>query len=57
MRIPWQWLIYVGLISGFLTFSYITRDQPGPRPQLAALFIVTFMVVRAIVRTIEPRSA
>ena len=48
-RISWQWVVYLGLVSGFLAFSYLTRDQPGPRPQLAALFLVMFMVVRAIV--------
>jgi hypothetical protein len=47
--------VYVALVAAFITLAYIAG--PEPHPQLGALFIITFFLLRAVVKMISRRQA
>ena len=55
--ISWQWWVYAGLMCVILAISYVNRLEPGSHSNLAALFVLMFVAVRAIVKWIERRQA
>lgn len=50
-----QWWIYAGLVAAFVVVAY--GNGPGPHPRLGALFLVTFFLLRGLVKWQERRRA